>query len=91
MITLEVVVHTPHCLKVVELLGGLSFTGGDFTRKDGRDEFLFEGDEETLAEAQRRLRAARVCRLRTARDRRGLKTRRQRKVAAGGPHEAFPG
>ena len=55
MITLEVVVHTPHCLKVVELLGGLSFTGGDFTRKDGRDEFLFEGDEETLAEAQRRL------------------------------------
>lgn len=55
MITLEVVVHTPLNLKVIELLGGLTFTGGDFTRKNGRDEFLFEGDEATLTEAQRRL------------------------------------
>ena len=57
MVTLEVVIHTPHCLKVVELLGGLAFTGGDFTRKDGRDVFLFEGDEATLSEPQRRLEA----------------------------------
>jgi len=55
MLTLEVVVHTPLSLKVVELLEGLTFTGSDFTRKNGRDEFLFEGDEATLTEAQRRL------------------------------------
>ena len=55
MVTLEVVIHTPHCLKVVELLGGLTFTGGDFTRKKGRDAFLFEGDAVTLSETQRRL------------------------------------
>ncbi len=55
MVTLEVVIHTPHCLKVVELLGGLTVTGGDFTRKNGRDEFLLEGDEATLSEAQCRL------------------------------------
>ena len=55
MHTLEVVVYTPYCLKVVELMAGLSFTGGDFTRKNGRDEFRFEGDEQTLNEAQRRL------------------------------------
>lgn len=57
MVTLEVVVHTPHSLKVVGLLGGLTFTGGDFTRKNGRDEFLLEGDEATLSEAQRRIEA----------------------------------
>lgn len=55
MLTLEVVVHTPRSLKVVELMAGLSFTGGNFTRKNGRDEFRFEGDEQTLNEAQRRL------------------------------------
>lgn len=57
MVTLEVVVHTPCSLKVVELMAGLSFTGGDFARKDGRDTFRFEGDEQTLGEAQRRLEA----------------------------------
>lgn len=55
MVTLEVAIHTPHCLKVVELLGGLTFTGGDCTHENGCDEFLFEGDEATLSEAQRRL------------------------------------
>lgn len=55
MVTLEVIIHTPHSLKVVELMGGLTFTGGEFTRNNGCDEFLFEGDEATLAEALRRL------------------------------------
>lgn len=57
MLTLEVVVHTPRSLKVVELMAGLSFTGGDLTRKNGHDEFRSEGDEQTLNEAQRRLEA----------------------------------
>lgn len=55
MVTLEVVVYIPHSLKVIGLLAGLAFTGGDFTQKNGCDEFRFEGDEETLSEAQRRL------------------------------------
>lgn len=57
MLTLKVVVHTIHSLKVVEFMAGLRFTGGDLTRKDGRDTFRFEGDEQTLREAQRRLEA----------------------------------
>ena len=55
MLTLEVVVHTPRNLKIIELMAGLSFIGGDFARRNGHDEFRFEGDEQTLNEAQRRL------------------------------------
>ncbi len=57
MVTLEVVVHTPHSLKVVGLLEGLTFTGSDVTLKNGRGEFQLEGDEATLSEAQRRIEA----------------------------------
>ncbi len=55
MVTLEVVVHTPHSLKVIELLGGLTFTSCGFTRENGTDEFLLEGDEAMLTEPQRRM------------------------------------
>lgn len=55
MFTLEVVIRTPHSLKVVEVVAGLAFTGGNHTRQGGIDEYVFEGDEATLTDAQRRL------------------------------------
>lgn len=55
MFTLEVVIRTPHSLKVLEVSGGLAYTGGNHTRKGGIDEYVFEGDQATLTEALRRL------------------------------------
>lgn len=57
MFTLEVVIRTPYSLKVLEILGGLAYTGGNHTRQGGIDEYVFEGDEATLTEALRRLEA----------------------------------
>lgn len=62
MLTLEVIVPIPHSLKVVGAMGGLEFTGGSFTRvtKHKADVFLYQGDEATLREAERRLKAGNI-------------------------------
>lgn len=55
MFTLEVVVYSPHALKVLGVVGGPSFTSINQARAGGVTDFRFKGAEATLTEALSRL------------------------------------